>query len=91
MKKIDLLLINQFGLHTRAASKLVSLAIRFSSEIKIEVLKTGSKANCKNIMALMMLGANCGTLIRVSAVGDDQEEAVGMIKTLIETRFGEEV
>lgn len=90
MKAIDLVLINQLGLHARAASKLVNLALRFGSEIEVEVIKTGIKANCKSIMGLMMLGASCGTSIRLSAEGDDQEEALDAIRVLIQDRFGEE-
>ena len=49
MKELDLVLINQLGLHARAASKLVNLALRFGSEMEVEVVKTGVKANCKSI------------------------------------------
>lgn len=90
MKEIELVLINQLGLHARAASKLVNLALRFGSEIEVEVIKTGVKANCKSIMGLMMLGVSCGTSIRLTADGDDQKDALNAIRVLIQDRFGEE-
>ncbi len=89
-KEIDLIIVNQFGLHTRAASKLVNLVLKFTSEVYIEVVKTGVKANCKSIMSLMMLGASYGTLIIVSAEGDDAEEVIDSVQKLVLDRFGEE-
>lgn len=90
MREIELLLINELGLHTRAASKLVNLALRFTSEVEMEVIKTGVRTNCKSIMGLMMLGIGCGTSIRLTANGDDQEKALDAIRVLIQNRFGEE-
>ncbi|WP_116964041.1 HPr family phosphocarrier protein [Fastidiosibacter lacustris] len=90
MKEVELVIINQLGLHARAASKLVNLALRFSSDVYMEVVKTGVKVNCKSIMGLMMLGASCGTSIIISAEGEDAQEALDSIRTLIQDRFGEE-
>lgn len=90
MKEVDLVIINKLGLHARAASKLVNLALRFSSEIEMEIVRTGVRANCKSIMGLMMLGVGCGAPIRLRADGEDQEEALDAIRVLIQDRFGEE-
>lgn len=92
MKETQLLTLNnQLGLHARAASKLVNLALRFCSEIEVEVVNTGMKANCKSIMGLMMLGASYGTSIRFTAEGEDKHVALHAIHSLIQNKFGEDV
>ncbi|MFZ9035296.1 MAG: HPr family phosphocarrier protein [Francisellaceae bacterium] len=90
MTAFELLICNQLGLHARAASKLVSIASRFASESKLEVMATGLVANCKSIMGLMMLGASYGTPIKIHVEGDDESDASNAIYELIANRFYEE-
>ncbi|WP_119343614.1 HPr family phosphocarrier protein [Facilibium subflavum] len=90
MIEIDLVICNQLGLHARAASKLVSLSLRFASDINLRIMKNGLTANCKSIMGLMMLSAGCGTSVKVTVSGSDEVEAAKAIKALIENKFGEE-
>ncbi|NEV63061.1 HPr family phosphocarrier protein [Thiorhodococcus minor] len=78
---------NKLGLHARAAAKLVQCAAHFESQIDIE--RRGQSVNCKSIMGVMMLAASQGTKVRVEARGDDEEEAILAIETLIRERFGE--
>ena len=85
-----LTIINQLGLHTRAAAKLVSLAAGFQSNIEIVRRDNGQKANCKSIMAIMLLGATCGTVIDLQIQGEDQQDARNAIVGLVQNRFGEE-
>lgn len=89
MIKMKLVICNELGLHTRAASKLVNTSLHFSSEITITVLSSLITANCKSIMGLMMLGAGCGTSVEINVSGEDEEVASAAIKTLIESKFGE--
>ena len=83
-------IINQLGLHTRAAAKLVNLAAGFQSQIEMVRLDNGQKANCKSIMAMMLLGATCGTVIVLKITGEDADNARKAIVELIKNRFGEE-
>ena len=53
-------IINKLGLHARAASKLVSCAGGFESEVLIG--KAGQMVNAKSIMGVMMLAASQGTV-----------------------------
>lgn len=78
---------NKLGLHARAAAKLVQCAARYRSHIEIE--RRAQRVNGKSIMGVMMLAASQGTWIAVEAVGDDAEEAIAAIETLIRERFGE--
>ncbi len=79
---------NKFGLHARPSASFVQTASKFRSEIKVE--KDGQVADGKSIMDLMMLAAAQGTLITVCAVGEDAQQALESLETLIEGRFGEE-
>ncbi len=87
MPKKKITIINKLGLHARAASKMVSVASRFASDI--ELAKDDKKINAKSIMAVMMLGATKGTELEVSVNGEDETEAMKAIEALIKDRFGE--
>ena len=78
---------NKLGLHARAAAKLVALAA--SSPCDVFVQKDDRQVNAKSIMGIMMLAASKGTLITVSAEGEDAELAVKNIIQLIDDKFGE--
>jgi phosphocarrier protein len=41
-------------------------------------------------MGLMMLAASKGTTIKISAKGEDKEQAISNLTTLINNKFGEE-
>jgi phosphocarrier protein HPr len=80
--------VNKLGIHARAAAKFVKLAANFNSEIEIERKK--QRVNGKSIMGVMMLAASRGTLITIHAEGEDAEEGVEKLVTLIKNRFGED-
>jgi len=83
----DTTIINKLGLHARAASKLVSCASQFESEVLIE--KEGNKVNAKSIMGVMMLAASKGTEIRLVVDGRDENRCLEAVSTLIANRFDE--
>ncbi|MCS5709243.1 HPr family phosphocarrier protein [Candidatus Berkiella cookevillensis] len=84
-KKIQI--INKLGLHARAAAKFVQMAARFGSHI--EVIKSGKTVNGKSIMGVMMLAASQNTWIELNINGEDEEEAMLALETLMNERFGE--
>jgi len=62
------------GLHARPAALFVQLANKFDCEI---ILRKGNDAvNGKSIMGVLMLAAERGSTLKVSAEGDDAEKAV---------------
>ena len=81
-------IVNKLGLHARAAAKLVRLANRFSSEIRLE--KEGLEVNGKSIMGVLMLAAHRESFVSVSAMGPDAHDAVDAIGGLIAEKFEEE-
>jgi phosphocarrier protein len=82
-----LTIINELGLHARAATKLASLAGRYESSIK-----TGIKTplvDAKSIMSLLLLAASQGTKLIFEFDGPDEDEACAMITKLLSDYFGE--
>ena len=80
-------IVNKLGIHARAAAKLVALASRFQSRIRI--CRDSREADAKSIMRVMMLAASKGASIEVVAQGDDADEAVEAIERLVSGRFHE--
>ena len=87
MASIDALIVNKLGLHARAAAKLTHLAGGYQCEIWIS--RSGRRVNAKSNMGVMMLAAGQGTSVLVEARGDDAEDAIAAIATLVAERFGE--
>ncbi len=80
-------IVNKLGMHARAATKLVQMASRYRSEVQIE--KDGHVANAKSVMGVLLLCGHQGSTVIVSARGDDADDAIRAIGSLIADRFGE--
>lgn len=81
-------IVNELGLHARAAAKLATLASRQACEVELE--KDGHVVNAKSVMGVLLLCGAPGTRIRVRARGPGADAAVAAIGDLIRARFGEE-
>lgn len=87
MAKGTFKIINELGLHARAAAQLVKVASHYKSEISIE--KGRQKVNGKSIMGILMLAAARGSEVTITADGDDAPEALRDLERLIQNKFGE--
>jgi phosphocarrier protein HPr len=85
----DVTIVNQLGMHARAAAKFVHLAARFSSNVR--VARDAREMDGQSIMGLLLLAAARGSVVRISAEGDDEQDAVTALTGLVETGFGEDV
>ena len=81
-------IVNNRGLHARAAAKFVKLAGTYNAEIT--VLKDGTAVSGSSIMGLMMLAAAPGTLLELRASGPAAEAALAALAHLIESKFDED-
>ena len=81
-------ILNQRGLHARAAAKLVKLANQYESDIQVR--RGDLTANGRSIMGLMMLSAAIGNDIEVAVSGRDAEAALAAILDLIGRKFDED-
>ncbi len=88
MLEAELHITNLLGLHARAAAKVVSVASRYSARIRI--LKDGREVDAKSIMALLMLGAACGSSLLVKVEGDDEADAMAELTDLFARKFDEQ-
>lgn len=80
-------IVNQLGMHARAAAKFVHLACRFES--RITVARQSREMDGKSIMGLLLLAAAFGSSITVSADGPDETAAVEALSELVASGFGE--
>lgn len=83
-----LMVVNELGMHARAATKFVQLAAKFPCEI--HVAKDGHEVNGKSIMGVLMLVASKGSQIVIKAKGDRCTDAVAALAQLVQDKFGED-
>ncbi len=87
MRSSDVAVVNQLGVHARAAAKFVHLANRFESRIR--VARDARDMDGKSILGILLLAAARGTMIKITAEGPDEQEAVAALVALVESGFGE--
>ncbi len=80
-------LTNRMGLHARPSTQIATTASRFHSDVSIA--KDDMTVDAKSVLELLMLAAECGSELTISAEGDDAAAAVKGIVALVESRFGE--
>jgi phosphocarrier protein len=79
--------VNQKGLHARAARKFVLAAQRFQADIHVG--HGGLVVQATSIMGLMMLAAATGAVLEIGAAGDDAEQALDELEQLVAEGFEE--
>jgi phosphocarrier protein HPr len=85
--KRDALIVNPLGMHARPAAEFVKIAGRFKAAI--EIGRGDLMVNGKSIMGVMMLAAECGATVTITADGDDALEAVEALCALVAAGFNE--
>ena len=80
-------IVNELGMHARAAAKFVHLAARFESRIRVAA--RGREMDGKSIMGILLLAAARGSTITISAEGADEADAVTALVELVQSGFGE--
>jgi phosphocarrier protein HPr len=80
--------VNQLGMHARAAAKFVHLATRFESRIRVG--HHGREMDGKSIMGILLLAAARGSIITITADGADEQGAIESLAALVEAGFGED-
>ncbi|HJZ71401.1 MAG TPA: HPr family phosphocarrier protein [Vicinamibacterales bacterium] len=83
------IVVNQLGVHARAAAKFVHLAARFDAKVK--VARDRREMDGKSIMGILLLAAARGSTITISADGADERDAVDALVALVRSGFGEDV
>lgn len=81
--------VNELGLHARAAAQLVRKSATFKSRIRLLRLDRNVTANAKSILSVLYIAAAVGTELVVEADGPDEVEALSEIVELFASGFGE--
>lgn len=79
---------NKLGMHARAAAKFVKAASGYACHVEVE--RNGQNVNGKSIMGVMMLAAAKGTEITLHIEGQDAEQCMDTLQTLIDNKFDED-
>ena len=86
--KKELEIINQRGLHARAASKLVNVVKKYKSVVTVS--KNDQKVTGSSILGVMMLAAGVGDKIIFEVTGEDEQESSEAIEILVNNKFDED-
>lgn len=83
----ELEIVNDLGLHARAASKLVALANKYDADVWVG--QSGREVNAKSILGVLMLAAGKGSKITLRTEGTQAGEAYEALEKLVADGFGE--
>jgi phosphocarrier protein HPr len=101
MVERTLLVTSRLGLHARAAAKLVRVVNGFSSHVLLQRVDSAggsvmgasalpeAGADAKSILSVLMLAAGCGTQLRATTEGIDEEAAMAALEKLFAAGFNE--
>lgn len=70
------------GLQARPAALFVQEANRYSADVFLE--KNGKKVNAKSIMGIMSLAVGSGGEVKLTADGQDEQEALNTLTAFVE-------
>lgn len=87
--EVELEVVNERGLHLRAAHVLAALANQLPTSV--EVGRPGDMVNAKSLLGLTTLGAARGTRLTVVVEGDGASDAMAKIRALFAGGFDEGV
>ncbi len=88
MNECELRIINEKGMHARAAAKFVEVVEAHDATAEVE--RDGQRVSGDSIMGLLTLGAACGTTIRIHTHGVEAGKLAEALEALVRNRFGED-
>ncbi|WP_028389984.1 phosphocarrier protein HPr [Bacillus cihuensis] len=74
-------IIDESGIHARPASTIVQAASPFAAAVNLEY--NGKSVNLKSIMGVMSLGIPKDAIIKITAEGADEGEALAAIEEVV--------
>ena len=85
MTQSSVSIVNELGLHLRAAARLVVMANRYAAQVNISA--NGKTVDGKSLLGITSLLAKQGTVITILADGEGEKEAVEAISELVRSGF----
>lgn len=83
MLEFEYVVKDKVGLHARPAGIIVKAATPFASQITLTNCDNGKRADAKKLFALMNLGVKCGSAIKLTCDGSDEDTAMEKMKGII--------
>jgi phosphocarrier protein HPr len=80
-------IMNELGLHARAAAQLVQVTNKYPCDVQLEC--EGQVVNGKSIMGVLMLAAAQGMRVKITCSGEKAKACLDELAQLIANRFGE--
>ena len=84
----EVTIVNELGLHARAAARFVEMANRFRS--KIEIVGSHERVDGKSILGILTLAAPRGSQLTLVTEGSDEQQAMDALVELVADGFGED-
>ncbi|MED3553474.1 HPr family phosphocarrier protein [Cytobacillus praedii] len=81
MVEKDYRVIDFAGIHARPASLLVQVANQYNCDL--DIMFNNRKANLKSIIGVMSLSIPLNSVIKISATGSDEKEAINALSDVI--------
>jgi phosphotransferase system HPr (HPr) family protein len=89
MPERRLTLVNELGLHARAAAQVVRCAAKFNAKITLKREDRNVAADSRSILDILYLAAGQGKQVLLVADGPDADAALDEIEKLFINGFGE--
>jgi len=87
MVNVKVVVSNELGLHARAAARFVQESCKFKSQVWLK--KGSNRVNGKSIMGILTLAAAKGEEVEIEVDGQDEEQALEILSTLVNAGFEE--
>ena len=93
MPDVTLRVGNPSGLHARPAALFVKTAGGFAADVQVTNLTRNPDKStaARSLLGVLALGVSAGHEIRISADGDDADEAIATLRDLVESGLGEDL
>ncbi len=78
MKEFEYKITDEVGLHARPAGLIVKKAKNYKSRITLSA--NGKNCDATRLMALMAMCVKCGTVVKVTVEGEDEEICASEMK-----------
>ena len=89
-KSLEITIRHEVGLHARPAAMFVKVANIFLSQITVKNLSNESdQVDAKSILGILSSGVQMNDRIRITAEGEDEDEALAALRDLIANNFNQ--
>ena len=85
MKKANVVIENETGLHARPATELAKLAMKYKCTINLIV--NGKLIDARSPLMIMSAGIKSKTELEILCDGEDEEKAIEELKTFLQSNL----